>query len=226
MLREIDPASREPAHGLARATEYASDMRRRRQQVSRSRQASEHIIESVEAISALYERTEHNASRDQRVIELITSGLGRPSFLYGVLVLLAAWILLNLCAPLYGLRALDPPPFNWLQGIVGLSALLLSTMILITQNREGRLLDQRAHLDLQVNLLAEKKIAKVIELIEELRRDLPSVKNRLDTEAQAMSHPADPGMVVRALQDQQEKDDATSNSSARERLDKDRKPDE
>ena len=171
-------------------------------------EASENIIESVEAITALYERKEQGVSRHQRGIELITSAVGRPSVLYGALLIPASWIALNLCAPLVALRAPDPPPFFWLQGGVGLLAFLLSTAILVTQNRQGKLADQRAHLDLQVNLLAERKIAKVIELIEELRRDMPTVKNRRDSEAQAMSHPADPEMVIRALEVQQHKGDA------------------
>jgi len=52
-----------------------------------------------------------------------------------------------------------------------------------------------------VNLLSEQKIAKLIALVEELRCDLPNIKNRCDPEAEVMKQPADPQMVVEALED-------------------------
>ena len=72
---------------------------------------------------------------------------------------------------------------------------------MITQNRQGRLSEQRAHLDLQINLLAERKITKIIALLEELRRDSPTIKDRYDGVAEAMEHPADPQLVVKALEE-------------------------
>ena len=67
----------------------------------------------------------------------------------------------------------------------------MTVTILTTQNRVATLAQQRAQLDLQVNLIAEQKIAKVIALIEELRRDLPSVKDRKDSLAEAMTEAVD-----------------------------------
>src|SRR5581483_10605460 len=89
----------------------------------------------------------------------------------------------------------DPPPFGRAQGVVGLAALLMTTMVLTTQNRQMRHAEQRSHLDLQVNLLAEQKVAKLIALVEELRRDLPNVHNRKDSLAEAMTRSVDPGAV-------------------------------
>ncbi|MFS8066567.1 MAG: DUF1003 domain-containing protein, partial [Byssovorax sp.] len=60
---------------------------------------------------------------------------------------------------------------------------------------------ERSHLDLQVNLLTEQKVAKVIALIEELRRDLPNVVNRQDHLAQRMQEPVNPATVVSALEE-------------------------
>ncbi len=82
-----------------------------------------------------------------------------------------------------------------------MSALLTTILILITENRQNRHADERAQLDLQVNLLAERKIAKVIALLEELRRDLPSVRDRVDPEADAMEEAMDPLASLSALRD-------------------------
>jgi uncharacterized membrane protein len=88
-----------------------------------------------------------------------------------------------------------------LQGIVGLGAWLTATIVLITQTRQGKLAEQRAQLDLQVSLLAEQKTAKLIALIEELRRDLPNVKDRHDPQAVAMEQATDPHTVLGALEE-------------------------
>ncbi|MEO7095962.1 MAG: DUF1003 domain-containing protein, partial [Polyangiales bacterium] len=96
---------------------------------------------------------------------------------------------------------LDPPPFFWLQGCVALGALLTALMVLTTQNRQSRHVEERAHLDLQVNLAAEQKTAKLIALLEELRRDLPNVPNRRDAIADAMTRAVDPHAALKALED-------------------------
>ncbi len=75
----------------------------------------------------------------------------------------------------------------------------MTTGVLITQNRQSKLAEQRRHLDLQINLLTERKVSKLIELMEDLRRDLPSVKNRLDPEAEAMKEPVDPHTALTSL---------------------------
>lgn len=51
-----------------------------------------------------------------------------------------------------------------------------------------------------MTLLVEQKVTKVIALIEELRRDLPSVQNRVDSQAEAMQEVVDPQTVLSALE--------------------------
>jgi uncharacterized membrane protein len=87
-----------------------------------------------------------------------------------------------------------------------LGALLTTTVVLITQNREAKLEKQRLELELQVNLLTEQKTTKLIRLLEELRRDLPMVKDRHDPEAAALQKPTDPGDVLAALEERRDKD--------------------
>jgi uncharacterized membrane protein len=77
----------------------------------------------------------------------------------------------------------------------------MATTVLATQNRQRKISDERAQLDLQVNLLSEQKLAKLIALVEELRRDMPNVKNRSDPLAEAMTQAIDPHAVVSALHD-------------------------
>ncbi len=160
----------------------------------------DHVSQQVDTIAALNARAESRVSIHQRTVEMVTAFLGRPLFLNLTLAFIALWILANVFPQYFGVSRFDPPPFNWLQGLVTVGALLLTVVILITQNRQARLAERRAQLDLQVNLLAEQKIAKLIALVEELRRDLPSVRNRRDPEAEAMQEATDPHAVLDALE--------------------------
>jgi uncharacterized membrane protein len=159
------------------------------------------LEQNVKAIGALRQRADERASTHQLFIERVTEALGRPRTIYVVVGATTLWVVFNVVAPRLGLPRLDPPPFFWLQGVIGLGALLMTTMVLTTQNRQVRHGEQRAHLDLQVNLLSEQKIAKVIGLLEELRRDLPSVIDRTDPVADAMTESVSPDNVITALEE-------------------------
>jgi Predicted membrane protein len=84
---------------------------------------------------------------------------------------------------------------------VSLSALLMAIVILIKQNRQSKVEALHAHLDLQVNMLTEQKVSKLIELLEELRRDLPMVRDRRDMAAEALQEPADTHEMLHALKE-------------------------
>jgi uncharacterized membrane protein len=113
------------------------------------------------------------------------------------------------------LPRLDGPPFPWLQGALSLSALLVTTMVLATQNRQAKRATRRGDLELQVNLLAEQKTAKLIALLEELRRDLPSVRDRVDSVANALAKAVDPQAVLSVLEYDQEPGPASSGHAPR-----------
>ncbi len=157
------------------------------------------ITQNIEAIQNFYTREDQKISRSQRILERISSFIGQPVFLGFILLFVALWIIANIFLRQQGLAEFDPAPFFWLQGIIGLGALLTTTVVLIKQNRLARLEEQRAHLDLKVTLLTEQKAAKLIDLLEELRQDLPNVRNRHDPEAVALKQPMSPDLVLAAL---------------------------
>lgn len=160
---------------------------------------TDHILANIDAVRSLYQQSEQSRTIHQRAIEEVTAALGRPLTVYLTFGFVVLWVVANQVLVALGIAAFDPPPYHYLQGVIGLGAILMTTAILITGNRDSKLIERRSHLELQVNLLAEKKIAKIIALLEELRRDIPTVKNRSDHEATAMSKPADPEFVVRVI---------------------------
>ena len=163
--------------------------------------ASERVQSSqnIETVLAFYTREDQKISRSQRIVERISLFAGRPIFLTLILLFVASWLLANLVLRQLGLHEFDPAPFFWLQGTLGLGALLTATVVLTKQNRLERLAEQRAHLDLKVTLLTEQKTAKLIDLIEELRRDLPNVRDRHDPEAAVLQQSMKPDAVLAAL---------------------------
>ena len=161
----------------------------------------EHVSQQLETLAVLHAKAEKEAGFHQHAVESVTAFLGRPLFLNLTIGLVFLWILVNIFPRVFGLIRFDPPPFYWLQGMIGLGALLLTIVVLITQNRQALLSERRAKLDLQVNLLAEQKVAKLIALMEELRRDIPTVKDRFDPEAEAMQQSPDPHAVLEALEE-------------------------
>ncbi len=163
--------------------------------------AQDELERNIKAIDALRQRDDERAGTHQLFIERATEALGRPRTIYVVLLAVAAWAGWNFAAPSLGVSRIDAPPFFWMQGLIGLCALLMTTMVVATQNRQARQIEQRAHLDLHVNLMSEQKIAKVVALLEELRRDLPSVVNRKDPVAEAMTESVSPESVISALED-------------------------
>jgi uncharacterized membrane protein len=167
---------------------------------------SEQINQNIEAVKKFYDREEQEISPPQRFVERISDFASRPMFLGFILIFVALWVLVNVGLKRLGFGAFDPPPFSWLQGILGLGALLTATVVLSKQNRAAKLAERREHLDLKVTLLTEQKAAKLINLLEELRRDLPNVKDRHDPEAHALQKSMNPDRVLATLDENKDQD--------------------
>ena len=162
---------------------------------------SEHIDQNIESVVALQRREWDSVGISHRRVERVSRFIGRPIYLVSLLGLVAAWVLFNSTARLWGLKPFDAPPFEILDGLMSLVALLTTTIVLIAQNRQVKLEHQHTHLGLQVNLLTEQKVTKLIHLIEELRRDLPMVKDRHDPQATLLQEHADTARVVSAIEE-------------------------
>jgi uncharacterized membrane protein len=169
--------------------------------LEQSANSATHFSRNVATMAAADATAEERVSRHQRLIERITLRLGRPAAIYAAAAGIALWIGVNLALRACGRPALDQPPFFWLQSVSTCFAALVALMVLSTQNRQARQAEKRSELDLQINLLSEQKLAKLIALLEELRRDLPTVPNRDDPVAHAMTEPVDPRAVILALEE-------------------------
>jgi uncharacterized membrane protein len=160
-----------------------------------------HIEDTIRAIAKLHADHREEAGTLQRVVERLTAWIGRPRFIAAMTTIIALWIGSNLIALSSGSKPWDAPPFNWLQGGLGLLALYVTVLILTTQRRDDQLASHREQLTLELAILGEQKSAKIISLLEELRRDHPHLTNRVDDEAAAMAVAADPQAVLDAIKE-------------------------
>jgi uncharacterized membrane protein len=160
----------------------------------------EHIDQNIESVVAIKNREWEQLGPWQRAVDHIGRFVSRPLYIVGLLLFIVGWMLVNLLAPLRGWHPFDPFPFVLLDSVLTLCALLTTTVVLIAQSRQARLEQQHTHLDLQVSLLTEQKVSKLIRLLEELRRDLPMVKDRHDEQATALQEAADTAQVLSAIE--------------------------
>jgi len=148
-------------------------------------------------------RTAHRleASVLQHALDRVTAVLGWPGFVVLLSITLVIWIAVNVSLATLGLHAPDPSPFELLQAITSTGALVVACLILTTQRREDKLADHRSQLILELAIANDQKIAKIIGLIEESRRDNPAITNRVDAEAATMSTPSNTAEVLEAIRE-------------------------
>jgi uncharacterized membrane protein len=158
-----------------------------------------HIDETISSIAKLRAEHQENATPMQRRVDRVAKFLGRPRFIASISLVVAGWVALNLLSAALGFRAVDPPPFPWLSEAVSLVSLYMVVLILVAQEREDQLGRQREMLILELAILSEQKIAKVIQLLEESRRDDPHIRDRADPEAETMGRAADTRSVLDAI---------------------------
>ena len=155
----------------------------------------DHVGKAVRSVTQLHSEHHGRTTSPQRAVNNIAAVVGRPWFIALVGFVVVAWAAANLIAARLGGEAIDPPPFAWLEVAATLFSLLLVVLLLVAQRHEDELNAHRDTLTLELAILSEHKIAKVIQLLEELRRDSPHVQDRDDPQARQMSEPADAGSV-------------------------------
>jgi len=160
-----------------------------------------HIAETIQAIALLHEEHHRNATLSERIVDRATTVVGRPAFLLALITAAVAWVIFNTVFFLQGKPTIDPPPFAWMELLLSATALVIAVMILTSQRRADRFANLRERMTLEATLMTEQKTRKIIELLEELRRDSPDVRDRDDIEAEQMATRADPHEVLAVIEE-------------------------
>jgi len=168
------------------------------------------LDDTMRAIESLHADHHANATRHQRIVDTFTSQLNSPLFIAALSILVVGWMGFNTVAFAVGWRAYDPPPFAGMASVVSLTSLFLVVLLLTTQRRDESLSRRRELLTLELAILTDQKMTKLVGLLEELRRDSPAVPDRVDAVANAMARPADTQPVIEAIREARSNPDESS----------------
>jgi uncharacterized membrane protein len=127
--------------------------------------------QNIEDIVRLQQEAEKNRSRAERLADLVARVAGGTPFIILHVAWVGAWVLLNLGA-VSAIPPWDPFPFSFLTLVVSLEAIFLSLLVLMAQNRLTKDADKRAHLDLQINMLAEQESTATLRMLEQICQHL------------------------------------------------------
>jgi uncharacterized membrane protein len=154
------------------------------------------LVTNIQTLPAKREVEERQAGVEQRVADSITRFAGSMSFVYLHLTIFGAWIAINLGWT--GLPAFDPS-FVVLAMVASVEAIFLSTFVLISQNRLSGSAERRADFDLQISLLVEHEVTRLLQLTramaERMGIDFPD-----DHEIRELEQDVEPGRVLDTLE--------------------------
>lgn len=155
-----------------------------------------HVERAIDSLAKIHIEHEEAATRRMRAIALATTWLGRPGTVIALVVVLLAALVF---AAIAGDGDVMNPALDWLELGATLAALIVALLILATQRHEDALAQRRSQLTLELAIIADQRNAKLVELIEALRRDAPGLGDRPDRETEDMARPADAAEVLEEI---------------------------
>jgi uncharacterized membrane protein len=152
---------------------------------------------NIRSLQLRRQREETDATLEERVAGAITGFTGSMRFVYLHLAIFGFWILANL-GWVPGVPAWDPS-FVVLAMIASVEAIFLSTFVLISQNRMAAAADRRADLDLQISLLAEHEVTRLVTLVSGIA-DRMGVETEADADLAEITQDIAPEAVLDELE--------------------------
>lgn len=143
-------------------------------------------IESIDAIVRIEQDVNQHRSLGARIGDAVGSFAGTLAFVFVQLGLVAGWAAAN-AGLVPGVPAFDPFPYSLLGALLSLEGVLLAAFVLMKQAHEGRMSERRSQINLQVNLLIEKEVTKVIQMLDRMSATMGTRDEVMDSEAREMS---------------------------------------
>lgn len=159
--------------------------------------SAEHIQRRRRVIKSFELEARQARSNVDKFVDGVTYFFGSIKFVFLNAIFFTVWILINVGA-VPGITPFDPFPFIFLTFVVSLEAIFLSTIVLINQNRQSITDDLRQEVDLNVNLVAEEEITKILKLMTRLYRHM-GISSDNDPELRRMMQPLRPEDIEREL---------------------------
>jgi uncharacterized membrane protein len=167
---------------------------------------SEIVRKNTAAILEMQRKMTEARTLQGRVADAITTFSGSMVFVWVHTVWFGLWVLLNIgLLRIPHISEFDPFPFSLLTMVVSLEAIFLSTFVLISQNRLSAASEKRAELDLQVNLLAEQKATKILDMLDQITKQFDNMSTHFnfkpDPEVQALKVSPEPQEVLKVIEE-------------------------
>jgi uncharacterized membrane protein len=157
------------------------------------------VESNIHCVADLERSFENRRNFVDRVADLIGGFSGSFGFVALHIVWFSLWFLINTgVVPIF--HRFDPYPFILLAMIVSVEGVLLSTFVLMKQNRMQQRSDSRDHLNLQIDLLAEKEVTKALQLLRAICRRLEIPEAELDAELTEMANTTSVDSLAKQIQ--------------------------
>lgn len=153
---------------------------------------------NVGAVQEIEEASYQRRSSGQVVSDAIAGFCGSTTFIWVHCVLFGGWLSFNSFEIVPQIYRFDPPPFPILKLVVSLEAIFLSTFILISQNRQKVLDEERSHLSLQINLIAEEQTSHILSMLSRVENHLgiETETSNEETEIEALTEKTDVKQII------------------------------
>jgi uncharacterized membrane protein len=171
-----------------------------RQGVAPDRGIDELTKRNVAMIAAMEREASQVRTRAERVADWLAELVGSWWFLLVQTVFLTLWIVLNLTA---WIQRWDPYPFILLNLALSFQSAYAAPILMISQNRQGRLSERRNHLDLQINMLAEQETTEILRLLR-LLCERNGVRTGRKGDGDVLQQPTAPEHIVQQIQEELE----------------------
>jgi len=158
------------------------------------------VTENIEMVTRLEQRFLNTRTQGDRIADAIAAFSGSIRFVLLHVAGFALWVFLN-TGPGSLAHPFDPYPYVMLGLIVSCEAVLLATFVLMKQNREARRGEMRDHLNLQIDMLAEKEITKILQMQIALAEHLGVRRGKGHSEIQELSKDTALESLAAELQD-------------------------
>jgi uncharacterized membrane protein len=158
------------------------------------------VAKNIETIMQIEQEFLRRRSRVDRISDMISRLAGSIGFVIAHVFGFTGWIVVN-SGLVPGVIPFDPYPFSFLALTVAMEAVFLSTFVLMSQNRQNHQADHRAHLHLQIGLLAEQETTKILQMLQRVCDRLGLEKGVRDQELKEMVGETAVGVLAQELAD-------------------------
>lgn len=155
------------------------------------------MVRNIRTIVDLRKSAADQRGPQDRIADAVTAFSGRMVFVYAHIAWFGLWIALN--TGRFGVPVFDPFPYGLLTMIVSLEAIFLSTLVLISQNRQSQEAERRSDLDLQMDLLTEHELTRALLMLDMIQEKL-GLENEADPELAELEREVKPEDVLSEIE--------------------------